>query len=143
MTYLAGDGIGKPLALRNQRLDLDRTAIRAFEPWPGMPRTYRRVTACAAADLLAQAAAILRDTPTIDAYMLAANRTAEVLGVLRRGADQLHAPLPASTRELADELRLWALTVKRPEQPHPQAKVVRVVTEVVRVVAEPAGEPWR
>jgi hypothetical protein len=128
MTYLAGDGIAAPLALRTQRRDLDRTPVRAIEARPGMPRTYQRVATCAAADLLAQAAAILRDTLTVDAYMLAANRTAEVLGVLTLGAEQLHAPLPPSASDTADDLRLWALTVKRPEQPRPRAKVVREAT---------------
>jgi len=129
MTYLAGDGHGQPLALRTQHRDPDHSpAPMVVEPWPGMPRTYRRVTACAAADLLAQAAAILRNTLTVDAYMLAANRTAELLHVLLRGAAQLDTPLPPSAEDTADDLRLWALTVKRPEHPRPQAKVVREAT---------------
>lgn len=133
MPYLAGDGHGQPLALRTQRRDPDHRPVPVpvvVEPWPGMPRPYRRVTACAAADHLAQAAAILHDTLTVDAYMLAANRTAELLHVLLRGAAQLDAPLPPSAEDTGDDLRLWALTVKRPEHPRPrtQAKVVRDAT---------------
>lgn len=134
MTYLAGDAHGKPLALRaTGALDRDRSPIPVVvEPWPGMPRTYRRIAACAAAELLARAAAILRDNPTVDAYMLAANRTADVLGVLAHGADELNAPFPPNAKDTADDLRLWALTVKRPAQPRPHAKVVR----------NPAETPW-
>src|SRR6266568_3767122 len=102
MTYLAGDGYGKPLALQTTTLDLK--VVRVFEPWPGMPRAYRRILVCAAADHLAQAAAILRDTLTVEAYMLAASKTAEVIGVLQHGADQLQAPLPANASDTADDL---------------------------------------
>jgi hypothetical protein len=126
MTYLAGDAYGKPLALRaSSALDRGGLVPLVVEPWPGMPRTYRRVTTCAAADLLAKAAAILRDHPTVAAYMLAANRAAEVLGALQHGADQLDAPFPASAKDTADDLRLWALTVKQPARPRGRAAVVR------------------
>lgn len=75
-------------------------------------RNLRRVALCAPADHLEQAAALLRERPTIDGHMLAANRTAQILGVLRLGADQLGAPLGAATTAAAIELRHWAVTVK-------------------------------
>jgi len=128
VTYLAGDGLGQPLALRTKRRDLDHAPIRTIAIRPDLLRSYQRVTACAAADHLAEAAAILRDTLTVDAYMLAANRTADLLHALLRGAEQLHAPLPPTASETADDLRLWALTVKRPEHARPRAKVVGEAT---------------
>jgi len=77
-------------------------------------RSLRRVLACAAADHLQQAAAILRHTPSVDALLLGAAGTAEVIGALDAGAQRFGTILPAELAASTERLRRWATTLKQP-----------------------------
>jgi len=78
-------------AARWTAIDLRRETAVARQ----LRRNLRRLLVTAAADHLERAAAALRQAPDIDALVLAGHKTTEVLGVLRRCADQLDTrPLP-------------------------------------------------
>jgi len=88
------------------------------DSWERRRRNLRRVLVCAAADHLTQAASMLRQAPSSEAFMLAANKTAEVLAVLTIDAEQLGLrPLPPAAVAAIPELRRWALTVREPAVP--------------------------
>lgn len=85
---------------------------------PRVVRNLRRVLACAAADHLHQAAAILGQAPGADALLLGAAGAAEVLDALDRGARRLGAAPPMAVASgTADRLRRWGTALKRPAGP--------------------------
>lgn len=99
-------------AARWTAIDLRRETAVARQ----LRRNLRRLVVTAAADHLERAAAALRQAPDIDA--LACHKTTEVLGVLRRCADQLDAqPLPSTVVAAVPELRRWSLLLKEPVRP--------------------------
>jgi len=61
---------------------------------------------------LEQAGVLLDEVASVEALMLAASRTAEVVAVIDRHARELGVPLPAEVVNGAVALRCWAGSVK-------------------------------
>ncbi len=80
--------------------------------WAQTSRSLRRVLASAAADHLRQAAVLLRDPPSIDALLLGAVGTAEVIDALGADARRLGTTLPAELTASLAWLRRGAAALK-------------------------------
>ncbi len=88
--------------------------------WTRTARNVQRMHARMLADHLHQAATLMLQAPGPDVLLFAATGTAELLDVLRRGAEQCGAALPDDVVAAAGQLRHWAATLKSAAPPTAQ-----------------------